>query len=150
MGLCRATVYLAAGLALAGGLTPASWLGAVLMLAYLVGLTYAAKQEHLNEVAGAWPLAFLAAPLLYGLAALPGAGWLAALLWLGFLAWVARALGFLLRTPRAVPKAVVELIAGISLLDALLCAAHGAPAAALLCVAGFGLTLALQRFVPGT
>ena len=61
-----------------------------------------------------------------------------------------RALGFLLRAPRAVPKAVVALIAGISLLDGLLCATAGAPAAALLCVLGFVVTLAFQRFVPGT
>jgi hypothetical protein len=44
----------------------------------------------------------------------------------------------------------VSLIAGISLLDALLCAGSGAPGVAALCVIGFALTLALQRVVPGT
>jgi hypothetical protein len=149
MGLCRFMVYLVAGVVLAGGLTTSSWLGAALLLAYLIGLTYAAKQEHLNRLDSAWPLAFLAAPLLYGLAS-AGRGWLVPILLLGFLAWVVRALGFLLRAPRAVPKAVVALIAGISLLDGLLCATAGAPAAALLCVLGFVVTLAFQRFVPGT
>ena len=127
----------------------APWLGAALLLSYLIGLTYAAKQEHLNELGSAWPLACLALPLAYGLTLL-GAGWLTVLIWLGLAAWVLWALSFLFRQPRVVPRAVVSLIAGISLLDALLCAGSGAPGVAMLCVAGFALTLALQRVVPGT
>jgi 4-hydroxybenzoate polyprenyltransferase len=45
---------------------------------------------------------------------------------------------------------VVSLIAGIALLDAVLIAAAGAPGIAWLAVAGFVLTLGLQRLVPGT
>jgi hypothetical protein len=45
---------------------------------------------------------------------------------------------------------VVSLIAGISLLDAMLLSAVGALGAALAAVAAFGLTLALQRRVAGT
>lgn len=150
MGLCRFMVYVAAGLALAGALTTASWLGAGLLLAYLIGLTYAAKQEHLNEFGSAWPLAFLAAPLVYGATLLGGAGWLAVAVWLGLVLWVAYAISFLFRQPRAVPRAVVSLIAGISLLDALLVLGHGAPGVAVVCVLGFALTLVLQRAVPGT
>jgi 4-hydroxybenzoate polyprenyltransferase len=45
---------------------------------------------------------------------------------------------------------VVSLIAGISLLDALLIAGTGQTAAAVVALAGFALTLALQRWVPGT
>jgi len=149
MGLCRFMVYVAAGTALTGSLADAPWLGAALLLSYLVGLTYAAKQEHLNELGSAWPLACLALPLVYGLTLL-GTGWLAVLIWLGLAAWVVLALSYLFQRPRVVPRAVVALIAGISLLDALLCAGSGAPAAAILCVAGFALTLALQRLVPGT
>ena len=54
------------------------------------------------------------------------------------------------RRPGDVPRAVVSLIAGIALLDAVLIAAAGAPGVAWLAVAGFVLTLALQRLVPGT
>ena len=38
------------------------WLGLAgfLLLSYLVGLTYIAKQEHLGRVANLWPLVFLA------------------------------------------------------------------------------------------
>jgi hypothetical protein len=146
MGLCRFMVYVAAGVALAGD---APWLGAALLLSYLIGLTYAAKQEHLNELGSAWPLACLALPLAYGITLL-GTGWLTVLIWLGLAAWVLWALSFLFRQPRVVPRAVVSLIAGISLLDALLCVGSGAPGVAMLCVAGFALTLALQRVVPGT
>jgi 4-hydroxybenzoate polyprenyltransferase len=149
MGLCRFMVYIAAGVALAGSLSDAPWLGAALLLSYLIGLTYAAKQEHLNELGSAWPLACLALPLAYGLTLL-ATGWLTILIWLALAAWVVLALRFLLRQPRVVPRAVVALIAGISLLDALLCAGSGAPGVAILCVAGFALTLALQRVVPGT
>jgi 4-hydroxybenzoate polyprenyltransferase len=49
-----------------------------------------------------------------------------------------------------VPRAVVSLIAGIALLDAVLIAAAGAPGVAWLAVGGFVLTLGLQRLVPGT
>ncbi len=51
---------------------------------------------------------------------------------------------------RDIRRAVVSLIAGISLLDAVLIAGVGDPARALWAVAGFALTLAFQRWVPGT
>jgi len=73
------------------------------------------------------------------------------LLWLALVGWIGVALSFLLRRrPGDVPRAVVSLIAGISLLDALLIAGADAIAVAWLCVLGFLVTLALQRFVPGT
>ena len=48
------------------------------------------------------------------------------------------------------PRAVVSFIAGISLLDGLLMARAGRSDAAAWGVAGFGLTLLLQRYVRGT
>jgi hypothetical protein len=54
------------------------------------------------------------------------------------------------RGPGDVPCAVVSLIAGIALLDAVLIAAAGAPGIAWLAVGGSLLTLALQRLVPAT
>ncbi len=52
--------------------------------------------------------------------------------------------------PGDVPKAVVALIAGISLLDAVLLAGHGAPAAVVLAIVAFAVTLRLQCWVAGT
>jgi UbiA prenyltransferase family len=150
MGLCRVLVYVTAGLAVADELPRALLTGALLLLCYLIGLTYVAKQETLGEVRNLWPLLFLGAPLVYAvLTALESPT--AALLSLAFVLWVGVALWFLRRRqPVDVPRAVISLIAGISLLDAVLIAGAGALSVAWLAVAGFALTLALQRFVPGT
>lgn len=150
MGLCRVLIYVGAGLAFTRSLPEALWAGAALLLCYLIGLTYVAKQENLERVANLWPLAFLAAPVAFGAwraleAPLVGAFWLA------FTGWMLWALWFLRRRRKGdIPRAVVSLIAGISLLDALLIAAHGNPQLALVALAGFGATLFLQRYVAGT
>jgi 4-hydroxybenzoate polyprenyltransferase len=150
MGLCRVLVYVTAGLAIAYELPSGLLLGAFLLLCYLIGLTYVAKQETLGEVRNLWPLLFLAAPVVYALAT-ASANVGATLLVLVFVAWVGLALWFLRRRqPGDVPRAVVSLIAGISLLDAVLIAGAGNLPVAWLAVAGFALTLVLQRFVPGT
>ena len=150
MGLCRVLVYVGAGLCVTLALPDRLWIGAALMWCYLVGLTYVAKQENLGRVENLWPLLFLAAPVAYG-AWLAGARPVAGLFWLLFSAWMLVALWFLRRRAKGdVPRAVVSLIAGISLLDALLIAAAGAPALAFAALAGFGVTLFLQRYVSGT
>jgi UbiA prenyltransferase family len=150
MGLCRVLVYITAGLAVADELPRALLTGALLLLCYLIGLTYVAKQETLGEVRKLWPLLFLGAPLVYAVVtALESPT--AALLSLAFVLWVGVALWFLRRRqPGDVPRAVISLIAGISLLDAVLIAGAGELEAAWLAVLGFLLTLALQRFVSGT
>ena len=150
MGLCRVLVYVTAGLAVVPDLPTSLWLGASLLLCYLIGLTYVAKQETLGEVRNLWPLLFLAAPAVYAIAGAlesPTVAVLAA----GFVLWVGVALWFLRRRrPGDVPRAVVSLIAGIALLDAVLIAEAGDEGIAWLAVLGFLLTLALQRTVPGT
>jgi 4-hydroxybenzoate polyprenyltransferase len=150
MGLCRVLVYAGAGLCYASALPERLWIGAALMLCYLIGLTYVAKQENLGRVGNLWPLAFLAAPVAYG--AWLGAGApLVLAWWAAFTAWMAVALWFLRRRRKGdIPRAVVSLIAGISLLDAMLIAGAGAPGLALLAVAGFGVTLFFQRYISGT
>jgi 4-hydroxybenzoate polyprenyltransferase len=150
MGLCRVLVYLCAAVSIAVP-PPDSLLAAMAaLLCYLIGLTYVAKQENLGRVANMWPLGFLAAPLVYGayLALSESLTW--ALLGL-LLAWIVYALRFVVRRgPGDIPRAVVSLIAGICLLDAMLVASAGAISVMLLCVAGFVLTLLFQRYVPGT
>jgi 4-hydroxybenzoate polyprenyltransferase len=143
-------VYVTAALAVAGRVGPAVAGGALVLLCYLIGLTYVAKQENLTEVRNLWPLAFLAAPFLYAAPALPWTG-AVAVLYLGFLGWVVSAVSWLVRPGRRdIRRAVVSLIAGISLLDALLIAGAGDPGRAAWAVGGFLLTLVLQRWVPGT
>jgi 4-hydroxybenzoate polyprenyltransferase len=150
MGLCRVLVYVAAGLCVTSALPEALWIGAALMLCYLIGLTYIAKRENLGRVENLWPLAFLAAPVAWG-------AWLAlaqpvvGAFWLLFTGWVLVALWFLRRRAKGdIPRAVVSLIAGISLLDAMLIAGAGALALAVIALAGFGVTLFFQRYIAGT
>lgn len=150
MGLCRVFVVLGAAYCVTVILPASVLLAAAALLAHLIGLTYIAKQEHLNRVGALWPLAFLALPVAYGL-------WLASSTWTVWplLALYAALLGFALARLRRrargdVPRAVVTLIAGMSVLDGLLLAGAGQPAAALLAVGAFLLTLALQRWVAGT
>ncbi|MDA1118136.1 MAG: UbiA family prenyltransferase [Proteobacteria bacterium] len=150
MGLCRVLIYVGAGLCITLALPAGLWIGAALMLCYLIGLTYIAKQENLGRVENLWPLVFLAAPVAYGAwlaMALPAAG----LFWLLFTGWMLVALWFLRRRRKGdIPRAVVSLIAGISLLDALLIAGAGSLTLAGFALAGFGVTLFFQRYISGT
>ena len=150
MGFCRVLLVLTAAYSLAAVLPNAVYLAALALLCHLIGLTYIAKQEHLDRIGALWPLGFLAVPLLYGLllALSAPAAWLPLLLYAAVLAF---ALNRLRRRARGdVPRAVVTLIAGMSVLDSVLLAGAGHLLPAALAVAGFGLTLALQKWVSGT
>jgi hypothetical protein len=150
MGFCRVLVYVTAALAVADQLPAPVLGGALILLSYLIGLTYVAKQENLTEYRNLWPLAFLFAPFVYGLPTLVGSA-AGALIYIGFLAWVCYSISFLVRRGHInIPRAVISFIAGISLLDALLIAGRGMIAAAGLAVLGFILTLFFQRYVRGT
>jgi hypothetical protein len=150
MGMCRMLVYLTAGVTFAASPPGALLLMSLVALCYLIGLTYVAKQETLGEVKNLWPLLFLAVPLVYG-GTIAFEGPVQAILLLLFVVWTGVALFFLWRRQAGdVPRAVISLIAGISLLDALIIAGAGAPALAWLAVAGFALTLGLQRWIAGT
>lgn len=125
MALCRVGVYVTSGLAAASVLAG-------------VGVS--------PELGVASSLA-LSGGLLGG----PGWGALAfgcacLLVYLMSLTWLAKREGRGVATP--VP--ISGLIAGISLLDAALLLAAGAPRVALLAVLGFFATLRLQRFIRGT
>ncbi|HEX6141089.1 MAG TPA: UbiA family prenyltransferase [Geminicoccaceae bacterium] len=151
MGLCRVLVYVTAGLAVVAALPWPLVGGALALLCHLIGLTYVAKQETLDEVGNLWPLLFLMAPPVYGASVGGFDSVSGTLLWLGFVAWLGFALVLLIqRRPGDVPRAVVSLIAGISLLDGLLIAAAGAPGLAWFGPLGFLLTLVLQRWIAGT
>ncbi|XXF78421.1 UbiA family prenyltransferase [Myxococcaceae bacterium GXIMD 01537] len=150
MGLCRVLVYVTAALAVSDRLEPSVLLGAACLFAYLLGLTYVARYENKPTLGRLWPIAGLAAPLVYAPPRLAEPG--VAVCFAAFALWTGRAL-WLLRgeSPQRIPRAVTTLIAGISLLDALLLAVAGA-GGALVAVAftGWLLTSLLQRAVPGT
>lgn len=151
MGLCRGWVYFIAAAAVATPFALPVGSGFAMLLCYMIGLTYAAKQENLREVRRLWPLLFLFAPFAYCLPVLTRLQPESALFLL-LLGWVVYAVSFLVRQEgRNIGRAVISLLAGICLLDALLVA--GVPGQAIWAfpaLGAFALTLYLQRFVPGT
>ncbi|MFB0826005.1 UbiA family prenyltransferase [Chromobacterium violaceum] len=167
MGACRALLCLCVGSAFAGGTPPLLCLAAALLLAHIVGLSHAAKQESLDRIGALWPLAVLGlAPLAYALLALarlaadatPQA-WQALALTILLAAALAAALALavarLLKraAPGAVGQAVAGMIAAVSLLDGLALAAglpQPAPGAVLACAAAYCATRVLQTYIPGT
>jgi 4-hydroxybenzoate polyprenyltransferase len=150
MGLCRVLVYVTTGASIAGILPRELLSAAAMALCYLIGLTYAAKQEDLKRPGRLWPLAFLAAPFVYGLPIAAGSG-VGLLVYAALLAAVVYALSFMVRPGRAdISRVVSVLIAGICLLDALFIAGANQPLLALLAAFGFPLALLFQRSIPGT
>ena len=150
MGLCRMFVYITAGYTLLPEPSSLMIAGAIVTLCYLIGLTYIAKGENNDSFAAMWPLAFLSVPLGFGL--MRSAGSMPTLLFtLLFGAWLLYSLQFLMDpNKRNVPKAVVSMIAGISLLDAIYISSVGFTNLAFVAVGAFLLTLFLQRFIAGT
>lgn len=149
MGACRLLAYVAAGLAATAAMPGPLLAAAGVSLCYLIGLTYVAKREMLGRIGNLWPLLFLAAPLAYGfLLANKATGQLVLLAlagWIGVALWLLRR-----RRPGDIPRAVVSLIAGISLVDALFLAVAGWPGAVVAALACFAATLTLQRWISGT
>ncbi|PTQ13038.1 hypothetical protein CLG96_02545 [Sphingomonas oleivorans] len=150
MGLCRLLCYVLAA-RIAGAVPgPALLFGAFGLFCHVVGLTYAARQEAHDRLGSAWPLAVLALPLGWAFWSAWGDG-TALILWLCLLAATALGLSRLMRRAAGdVPRAVALLIAAISLFDAVLIAATGATAAAIVAALCYPATLLLQRLVPGT
>ncbi len=149
MGACRFFSYGLAALAV-GAFGGEALFCALGMWFYIIGLTYAAKQEAYDRIDRAWPLFVLAVPLLYAAYSALGSP-VALIFFMAFAAWTAWALHLLFRRePGDVPRAVVSLIAGICLYDGTLIAAAGQIGLAVLATAGLTATLLLQRIAPGT
>ena len=149
MGVARFLAYCLGALSV-GSVSEQALFGAVGLFAYIVGLTYAAKQEAYDQLGRIWPLTILAVPILI-------------VLWLGWrepvthvaglplIAVVVYALRRLFRRAKGdVPHAVVTMIAGIALYDATLIAAVAPLPLVVLAAGCFVLTLLLQRVAPGT
>jgi hypothetical protein len=145
MGACRVMVVIAAALSVSVALPGNVWLAALALCAHLIGLTYAAKQEHLRT--HWWPLVFLLAPLAWG-------AWLARsspAVWpYLFALTIADVVALRKLFRRELPRAVALFIAAISLVDAMALAAHGHARIALVGALCFVATLQLQSWVRGT
>jgi len=152
MGLCRALVYVGTGVAMAGGISNATIIGAAALACHVAGITYAAKQESLDRVGNLWPLVLLAVPLIAALPVLFDR-WTTVAAFVLLLAADAAAIRLLVKrpSPGAVPLAVSGLIAAICLVDALaIAAAGGGMVIVAICALGYPLTRLFQKSIPGT
>lgn len=152
MGACRAGLYATAALAVSSQLSDALLLGAGALWLYIIGLTHIARFETGKLLDRVWPSLLVFCPLLVAAPALVRAPAVLPLLCaLGLAAWSVRSLSFALRGgPGQIPRAVVTLIAGVSLVDALFIALYGPPLLVLPALGAFLLTLKWQRRIPGT
>lgn len=152
MGACRAGLYATAALTAAGTLPENLLLAGGALWLYVVGLTHVARFENGSAVDRTWVGAFVLAPLVVTLPRIVTTqNWLAALCAVATLAWTFRSLGVALRGGKGqIPRAVVTLIAGISLVDTLFIALEGATTAVLAALVCFLITLKWQRRIPGT
>ena len=150
MALCRGLIYPAAAAAAYGVFGHPLLFGAIGLFCYIAGLTYAAKQEAFDRLGRLWPLAVMVVPLAIGATAVldkPQALFFFA----AFVLWTAAALWLLQRRRQGdVGRAVSHLIAGISLYDAIFVAAYHSPELGLMCALAVPVTIAAQRYVPGT
>lgn len=157
MGLCRAGLYFIGALAVSPSVAFPVLAAALLLSGYVVSLTHVARFENATTVARAWPSLFLfAPPLLSFLGDHHTRAPFETVLFVGVvllgLYWSARAIVAARRGGPNIGRAVVALIAGISLVDATFLVslrphAQGALAVAL---TAFVLTLLFQRWVRGT
>lgn len=152
MGLCRVGAYTTAALAGGGALDESLVIGCLLLLAYLIGLSYIARHEGKSRLTQLWPLAFMIVPFVV-LQPAGGGPWMFAI-YLMFAGWTGRCLWLVrkrtLPGAQTIRIAVGGLIAGIALLDALFVIRAGQEVLAGLACVAFLLTTVLQRRVPGT
>lgn len=150
MALTRVLVYVVAFYAFAREATGELWAWSLVMLAYVSGLTYIAKTESLPGVGRYWPLATVIAPAVVAVIMEP----VDVLVWslaVAHVVWVLHSVSFAYRSAnRHVGGAIARLIAGISMLDALVLATHQAWWGALIAMTCLALTMFLQRYIKGT
>ncbi len=146
MACNRALVYTIAYLAFASEVRgPLLWVIGM-ALVYVIGLTAVAKHETKRTITQRWPIFCLLVPAAYFAWQIPW-GWIWCLVPL-FAAWTVWSIARVNRGQTA--AGIMQLIAGISLFDALVLASLQATFLLLVALVAFGLTLLLQRFVKGT
>lgn len=151
MAACRFFLMLLAAATARDGITGHSLWVALVLAAYIVGLSYIARRESALGPLRYWPMLFLIAPVILALIVNQGEPFLpAVLLCLAAVVWMFRCLRYVIgSTQRNIGRCVSGLLAGIPLMD-LLAVWDGSPVTVITFIALFGLSLLLQRFVPAT
>lgn len=149
MGGTRVLVYVVAFLAFSTSWTweATLWCGALLI--YVAGLTSISKTEHGPSAVRYWPVVSLFVPVILALSREINAGTI--VLSIALIAWAIYSLTFVFdQTRRSIGRSIAQLIAGISLVDALVLATHQAWWGVAIAIVCFGATVYLQRWIRGT
>jgi len=152
MAACRFFLYLVAASTALHGVTGLAIWSAFALAAYIVGLSFLARQESTGGALNAWPCYLLAAPILLALAVNAGDFRRSALLLSAILGlWIVHCLrqAFTISDPN-VGRAVGGLLAGIVLVDLLAVAGGQTIWTGFAFVLLFVAALLFQRFVPAT
>jgi hypothetical protein len=151
MAVCRFFLLLLAASVASAGVTGLAVWSALVLAAYIIGLSFIAQRESTHMALRYWPVLFLLMPVV--LASIVNTGpFQRAVLVLIFvlILWIVRSLRFAFWSAQPnIGRAVSGLLAGIVLVDAL-AVVPGAPWAAIVFVTLFVLALVFQQFVPAT
>ena len=150
MAACRLLVGVGASYTLSGNVTVTVMIASVLILCWLIGLTWLAKQEYKSGVRASWPLLLMATPIIYGITCVieNNSVVLPVALLAGVLFMASRRI--LTGNGALIGASIGLLIGGISLIDAIMITYHLGMLAGLVAIACFALTMAGQRVVSGT
>ena len=151
MASCRFFLVVAAASSSTEGVVGLSIWSALVLAAYIVGVSYLARKESTRARVRAWPCIFLAAPIVLGLI-VNQAGFKRQGLVLSaiFLIWIIASLRHAFWSPQPnVGLSVSALLAGIVLVD-LLAVGGDNPLITIVFLLLFGLALLFQRFIPAT
>src|SRR5256885_14914275 len=124
---------------------------AIVMAAYIEGLSYIARHESMPTALRYWPCIFLAAPVILGSIVNRDAWRLKAILFSAVVVvWIFHSLRYAYwAAAKQVGRCVSGLLAGIVLVD-LLSIADAPPQIILVFAGFFALALLFQQFVPAT
>ncbi len=150
MGMCRALIYVSVAFVAGIGFSQDILFFSLLLLLYVAGLTVIASREAGSKSTPTWPWILVFSPTIPFLeTAMKGV--LGTILLALFYSICLYALYQAKRSAgRNIKKAVMALIAGIAIFDALICNLFHCPVIAVIAVGGFALTLLLQRRISGT
>lgn len=151
MAACRLFLFLTAVSCGGMGINGYAVWTAVVLAAYIVGLSYLAKAESLPGLLRYWPMVLLIVPIVLAVIVNDGEAMEKGLaVSLILLLWLLKCLRHLLwaREP-SIGRAVSGLLAGICLVD-LLAVAFVSPQLAMIFLACFLMCLALQRSIAAT
>jgi 4-hydroxybenzoate polyprenyltransferase len=151
MAACRFLLYLMAASVGLNGVTGWAIWGGLALAAYVIGLSYLARNESTRSAFRYWPCCLLATPVLLALLMNAGESQEAALLLSAILGlWIIRSLRFTFwNSERNIGRTVSGLLAGIALVD-LLALADSTREQSLVFFLLFIAALLFQRFVPAT